>query len=241
MVAVGDRIRDPEKYHGRLVRVEAVRKNFLPADDWSHALKGPGGNKGPGGHVEVSGKGKLAGRDGDAVAFAGRFTRRSARSCRPRGPPPNCRRSDGRQRVTPSEVDRRARSAPVPNERRIGRESRSISASARRFPHAATVIILPTVAHSSVDRPSRDGPISNSPSRSGSTRISSRFQRRHVDHEAVLHVALRQSVVASVIFWIGITSTSLAIPFSAQKSSISWVSAMPPVPDPANCLRGRAC
>ena len=37
---------------------------------------------------------------------------------------------------------------------------------------------------------------------------------------------------ASLIFAIGISSMSAVIPCSAQKSSISWVSRMPPMSEP---------
>ncbi len=42
---------------------------------------------------------------------------------------------------------------------------------------------------------------------------------------------------ASSICWIGIISMSATIPLAAQKSSISWVSAMPPIIQPAMLRR----
>ena len=53
------------------------------------------------------------------------------------------------------------------------------------------------------------------------------LQRGHVDHEAVVDVAGHRAVVGLVDLLIGITSTSAAMPCSAQKSSISCVSADP--------------
>ena len=67
-VGAADLVRNADKYHGRLVRVGATLKHFLAADDWIHAVKVASGC-----YIEVSGKGKHVLRDGDTVAFTGRF------------------------------------------------------------------------------------------------------------------------------------------------------------------------
>ena len=65
------------------------------------------------------------------------------------------------------------------------------------------------------------------------------FQRRHVDHEAVFHVALEHALVGFVDLLDGGSSRCpAAMLCSAQKSSISCVSAMPPMAEPA---RERRC
>ncbi len=63
-------------------------------------------------------------------------------------------------------------------------------------------------------------------------------ERAHVDDEAVLHVALQHALVGLVdaAAW-GSVSMSDTMPCAAQKSSISCVSAMPPISDPARRRR----
>ena len=62
------------------------------------------------------------------------------------------------------------------------------------------------------------------------------LQGRHVDDEAVFHVALEKTLERFVDLSNPIVSMSQAMPCSAQKSSISCVSAMPPMPEPPTCV-----
>ena len=64
-----------------------------------------------------------------------------------------------------------------------------------------------------------------------------RLDRRGVDDEAVAHVAGQHALVCLVDVVGAITSISGVTPCSAQKSSISWVSAMPPIIEPDRLRR----
>ena len=63
-----------------------------------------------------------------------------------------------------------------------------------------------------------------------------RLERRHINDEAI---CLSKCSHASLIFCIGMISMSEAILCFAQKSSISWVSGMPPMAEPAKLRRGK--
>src|SRR5262245_17712553 len=64
-----------------------------------------------------------------------------------------------------------------------------------------------------------------------------RFEGCHVDGEAVFHIGFKQPVVSFVYLLDGMTSTWAVMLCSPQKSSISWVSAMPPMGDPERLRR----
>ena len=64
VVTVAELVKNPHKYHGKMVRFEAELKGFLAQDDWSHAVRAPDG-----GYVAVAGWQKPDARDGDRVAF----------------------------------------------------------------------------------------------------------------------------------------------------------------------------
>ncbi len=62
-------------------------------------------------------------------------------------------------------------------------------------------------------------------------------QRREIDRKAILDVALEHPLVRLVDLVHPVTSTSDTIPRSAQKSSISWVSLIPPIVEPVSRRR----
>lgn len=67
-VTVAELVTHPEKYHGKLVRIETVLKGFCARTQWSHAVPTPDG-----GFVAVVGWQKPDASDGDRVSFTGVF------------------------------------------------------------------------------------------------------------------------------------------------------------------------
>jgi HEAT repeat protein len=61
-------VKNPEKYHGKVVRIEVTLKRFVAEENWAHLIKTDGGA------VDVYGKGKPNVCDGDKVAITGTFT-----------------------------------------------------------------------------------------------------------------------------------------------------------------------
>ncbi len=63
------------------------------------------------------------------------------------------------------------------------------------------------------------------------------FEACHIDHETITHIALQGAFIGFIDTLYRMTSTSAAMPCSAQKFSISWVSRMPPISEPAKRRR----
>jgi hypothetical protein len=67
VVGVDELVENAGKYDGLHLRIEVVLKGFVAQEQWSHAVRAPGGG------IEIDGRAKPDARDGDRVAVTGVF------------------------------------------------------------------------------------------------------------------------------------------------------------------------
>ena len=85
--------------------------------------------------------------------------------------------------------------------------------------------------------PYRHGRARDPYSRSRADSLGGLGQSFHIDDKAIFHIALQHAFVGIVIFETGIISISEVMLCSPQKSSISCVSLIPPINEPASWRR----